>query len=83
LEVIPKKGLRDFCERKFVGISRTKLFGQRSFAPPKMACSYTYGKHCTWSRPFDLGKEKDVSRFWLQAALNDRKKLCKRRLTIE
>jgi len=43
LEVTPKNGLHDFCERKFVGKSRTTTFpaslgkfGQNSSAPPKI-----------------------------------------------
>jgi len=44
-----KKGLHDLCEINFVGKSCTKnfraslgKFGQKSFAPPKFASSYTY-----------------------------------------
>ena len=57
-EVTPKKGLYDLCGRKSVGKTRTKTFraslgkvGQKSFAPPKIACSYTYAR----SKVFDSG----------------------------
>jgi len=49
LEVTPKRGLHDFCGRKFVGKTCTKNFSgkfgkirAKSFAPQKFACSYTY-----------------------------------------
>ena len=49
LEVTPKIGLHDFCGRKYVGKSFAKNFSgkfgeirEKSFAPQKFACSYTY-----------------------------------------
>ena len=58
LKVTSKKGLDDLCERKFVGISRTKTFRaslgkfwKKSFAPPKIACSFTY-VYCQFSGIF-------------------------------
>ena len=49
LEVTPKRGLHDFCGRKFAGKSCTKNFSgkfgeirAKSFASQKLACSYTY-----------------------------------------
>jgi len=47
--------------RKFVGKSRTKIFraglgefGQKSFAPPKFACSYTYALLYSFVSIYDL-----------------------------
>jgi len=45
-----QKGLNNLCGRKFLGKSHATTFraslgkfGQKSFAPSKFACSYTYG----------------------------------------
>jgi len=51
----PKTGLHVLCERNFVGKRRTKTFraslgkfGQKSFAPQNVACSYTYAFDRHW-----------------------------------